>query len=254
MRVVHYSNIGKRSTNEDHLGVNDNCLVVCDGVGGQQKGEVASTFVVNRVLEKTKDAQIVSADDLKHVAHEVQQEILQEDEQLKGMATTLAMVYTSKNGLFTLHIGDSRIIIVKKDGRYWQTWDHSVVATMVKLGEISLQEARVHPLKNQITNAIVTHSKGKMASPEVNFLSDIEAGDLCFICTDGVLEAFEEKELILLLGSTQLSLDQKLDAIKQQCLQLSRDNNSAILGEFESSDIELFTNYPSTWTKITGEP
>lgn len=248
MQVVQYSNIGKRTTNEDHLGRNANGLVVCDGVGGQQKGEIASSFVVHRILEKTADSEIISADELKTVVAEVQEEILEQNHQYKGMATTLAMVYLSAKGLFTVHVGDSRILIVKKDGqRYWQTWDHSVVATMVKMGEISSEEARLHPLKNQITNAILSDPDGKMAVPEVNFLSDIEAGDTCCICTDGVLEAFTDQELVTLLGSTENTLEEKLKIIEKRCSGISQDNNSAILAEFEEKDLVHFTNYPSEW-------
>ncbi|NQZ42795.1 MAG: serine/threonine-protein phosphatase [Flavobacteriaceae bacterium] len=258
MICLSYSHIGTKDLNEDRSGHNRHCGVVCDGVGGLRKGEVASAFVVEGILTRMKEKTIDSVDGLKTLVAEVEQELnalVLKDSGNEGMATTLAMVYLGKNGMFTGHIGDSRILIVKENGRgYWQTKDHSIVATMIALGEITPSAARNHPLKNQITNALIARRDSKKAELEVGFLSDLEAGDLLLICSDGVLETFDDQALVMLLLGKQLGLQEKLDRIRLACEESSKDNHTAILIELEQADVVDFINGPTDWTPIDFQP
>jgi len=252
MKIAHYTNIGKRQKNEDSLGFNKNCLIVCDGVGGAAFGEFVSSFVVKEILKRTALERIKTENDFERIIHEVQSKLnslVIEDENLNGAATTIAVIYMSKNGLFTFHMGDTRIIIVR-NSKFWQTWDHSVVSEMVKLGELNQKDIKQHPLRNQITRAVIANSDDKKRKPEVNFLSDIQKGDIGFICSDGVLEVFSEQELLFLLGSRKMSIDDKLIQIRTRCKELSDDNNTAIIVEFDDNDVKYFSNYPTKWKNI----
>lgn len=257
MRTVQYSSIGKRIKNEDSFGISQRCLVVCDGVGGSKNGELASSYVVKKLLNQLSNPFIKSEKEFQTVFHCLQEDLNNEIRKypdLEGMATTIAFIYLSNKGIFTGHSGDTRIVLIKKDeAKFWQTTDHAVVATMVRLGEITLEEARTHPLKNQITNAIIANKKGKKARLELNFFSDLKKGDLAFICSDGVLEAYPENELFKLLSSPKNSLNDKLSIIKEKCFKLSEDNNTAILAEFEEDDIVSFYGYPSDWKPLNQE-
>lgn len=254
MKIAHYSHIGKKPVNEDCLGHNNRALIVCDGVGGAPNGELASSFVLNYLLNKTANTEFSSEQELNELILEVQDELTKfsnNKDGLIGTATTLALIYLSKQGLFTAHMGDTRIILVKRRIKeVWQTWDHSVVSTMIKMGEITHKEAGSHPLKNQITNAIISNQEGNRKKPEIHMLSDIEMGDLGFICSDGVLESYDELELFDLLASDDLSLIEKMSQIRIKCEANSVDNNSAILVEFEANDLKDFSKYPSNWKKI----
>lgn len=251
MKSVQYSDIGKKTLNEDSYGSNSKCFIVCDGVGGADRGEVASEIVVQKMMDYTKKKHINSEEGLRNIVSKIKEDIaiqVSKKKELKGMATTLAFIYLSEHGLFTGHVGDSRIILISnKYHGYWQTLDHSIVATMVRMGEITEDEARNHPLKNQITNAIIADAERTKGEVELNFVSDLYAGDLVFVCSDGVLEAYSETELIEVLTCESYTLDEKLFCIKEKCAKLSNDNNTAILVELEEGDVEGFNQYPFTW-------
>lgn len=253
MIVFSYSHIGKKSNNEDTLQFNNWCLVVCDGVGGGVKGELASKEISNYLL-KNFDHELSNEQSLKELAHyaQIQLNILTHNEpNLDGMATTIAAVFLTKTGLFTMHAGDSRVFIVKpKKKRFWQTWDHSLVSTLVRTGEITREQARKHPLNNQISKAFIANLENSTIEPEIHLLSDLEEGDICFICSDGVLEAFSDYELLSLLSEEEMDLKQKLEHIQQRCKKESRDNHSAIIAVFEKKDINFFSHYPTNWSLI----
>jgi protein phosphatase len=150
-----------------------------------------------------------------------------------------------------MHAGDSRVFFVKsKKKKFWQTWDHSIVSSLVKNGEITREQARKHPLNNQINRAFIGNSENSTIEPEIHLISDIEEGDICFICSDGVLEAFSDYELLSLLSEEKLNLNQKLVHIQQRCKKESRDNHSAIIALFEKKDINFFSHYPTNWSLI----
>jgi len=132
MRVFSYSHTGKRSNNEDYIKLTGFAYVLCDGVGGIDNGEVASSFVGESFIKKVaffKPNEITSSV-LKNIITEVQAELNQkakEQPELKGIGTTFcAAVFTGK-GLFCAHIGDSRIYVIETvEEKYWRTKDHSV--------------------------------------------------------------------------------------------------------------------------------
>lgn len=213
-----------------------------------------SEIVVQKMLNYTKKQNLISEEELRNIVSKIKEDITNHvirDTNLEGMATTLAFIYFSEQGLFTGHMGDSRICIISnKSHGYWQTLDHSIVATMVKMGEITEEEARNHPLKNQITNAIIAHAERTKGEVELNFVSDLYAGDLVFICSDGVLEAYSETELVEVLTCKSYTLNEKLFCIKQKCAKFSNDNNTAILVELEVGDVQGFNRYPFTWRTL----
>lgn len=253
MKVHSYTHIGKKPNNEDALEHSAACLVVCDGVGGAIKGEKASKEIVNYMLNNLKPQELneLSIKDLTRNAQTYLNTLTTKNPPLEGMATTLAAVFLSSTGLFTAHAGDSRIFIIKPaKKKFWQTWDHSIVASLVQINEITREEARKHPMNNQISKAFIGNLDNKITEPEIHHLSDIEDGDICFICSDGVLETFSDYELLSLLSNDKMALGQKLELIKEKCKADSNDNHSAIIAEFEQKDIRFFFNYPSKWHLI----
>ena len=253
MKLSQYTHIGKRKTNQDDYGNGESHAVVCDGVGGSVNGGYASSFVVKALQERIGILRIDSVKGFKELVKDIQHELnfkVREDERLEGAATTLAMVVLAEKGLFIGHMGDSRILVVRRGGtNYWQTKDHSLVAQMLARGEIDLKTAQQHPMRNRITNAIKGNSEDMTSELEVNFLSDLKEGDSILICSDGVLESFSERELIHIIGSVTKSVEDKLDTIKTGCISRSDDNNTAVLIELEACDTANFGRAPSEWNK-----
>lgn len=241
MIVFKNTHIGQRADNEDALGNSETVFVVCDGVGGAAKGEIASNFVVENTLKGINDSLFIfSKVNLQHLLKEVQEKLnekLNEDTSAEGMGTTFCGLFFDETAVYATHIGDSRIYWVKpEEKQIWHTWDHSIVGELLKSGQISREEARTHPMSNRISRAISANTNLNTSSLDVNKISKIDKGDLFFLCTDGVNEAWNEYELISLLADTQESTFNKGKRISNKCSAFSRDNNTFYLIEIEECD------------------
>ena len=121
-----------------------------------------------------------------------------ENENLKGMGTTVELALISENTLHVVHAGDSRVYLINKDEITQVTTDHSLVQQMVDRGQITAEEARVHPGKNYITRAL-----GVESELEVDYIvRPIGQGDILLMCTDGLSNYFEPRELFETVNKT----------------------------------------------------
>jgi protein phosphatase len=239
MKAVQYSHQGKRDNQEDAYGFeNDKFFVVCDGVGGHEKGEVASNFVVDYVKSHFTELDVVNKISLQELIVSAQLEInreLVETPEANGMGTTFAGVFRGDDAFYIVHLGDSRIYWVKpRSEQIWHTWDHSMVGNLMQMGEITREEGRFHPNGNRISKAIIANADGKTSKPDISKVTQVDAGDLFLICSDGVTEAWSEYELVEVLCDSQKTVEQKLASIQERCAEQSKDNNTAILLEVDT--------------------
>ena len=240
MKTKTYTHVGKRVNQEDALNHTDTAFVVCDGVGGHTKGEVASNFVATRVLEIIDVATLESTEAIQEALKSIQQELNQtliKNPEAEGMGTTFCGLFKTPKAIHISHIGDSRVYYIKpKQQQFWHTWDHSLVSYLVQTGEITREDARFHPQNNRISRAISAKENNKIAKADIETITQIEKGDLFFLCSDGVNEAWSDLDLVTLLMS-KLSIEKKIATIKEQCALQSKDNNTAILLEIEDKDV-----------------
>lgn len=235
----YYTEQGQRLNNEDFVAFSERVFVVCDGVGGQAKGEVASRYVAENLVANLSSMppEVLSKALVQRAIFEVQQGLNRKadaEPETKGMGTTLTLVVFTPEGLIAAHIGDSRIYLVSQTKQqYWRTTDHSYVAELVKAGIINEEEARTHSMRNRISRAIVGDSERKTDQPDIVEVTNLQRGDLVLLCSDGVLEAFDDVKLLQLLADKGLSVEQKIAEIRKGCLGVSRDNNTALLLEVE---------------------
>ena len=239
MKAVQYSHQGKRDNQEDAYGFeNDKFFVVCDGVGGHEKGEVASNFVVDYVKSHFTELDVVNKISLQELIVSAQLEFnreLVETPEANGMGTTFAGVFGGDDAFYIVHLGDSRIYWVKpRSEQIWHTWDHSMVGNLMQMGEITREEGRFHPNGNRISKAIIANADGKTSKPDISKVTQVDAGDLFLICSDGVTEAWSEYELVEVLCDSQKTVEQKLASIQERCAEQSKDNNTAILLEVDT--------------------
>lgn len=205
-------------------------FMVCDGVGGAARGDVASRLacdIIPRMLEKKesiKDPDIVEA---VYLTQKAISNFIEKTPDAEGMATTLAMVLFDENGAALAHIGDSRAYHIRAGRLLFKTNDHSLVNEMVSRKILTEDQALNHPQRNVISRAISGNSKTPQV--DITHLDDILPGDYFFLCSDGVLEGFSEPELLELIGNMELSDEAKLEQIKEVCRERSRDNYSAHL-------------------------
>lgn len=253
MKFVGYTNIGKRSVNEDSIRITDNCLIVCDGLGGETKGRLASNKIADfiQINLNIEHINLAKLEDLIVNSHRYINSSAKSEPELEGMATTLATVVFGTEGLWFAHIGDSRVYLVRPSEKiFWQTWDHSPVGDLLKNKKISREQARKHPLNHQINRSIKANTKDKLTKPEILFTDDIRDNDIIFLCTDGVFEAFSDLDLLLLLADKDLTIGDKIALIKNKCRSYSFDNNSAIICQLDNVSIQKENIVPLNWMSI----
>ncbi len=231
---------GKRSNQEDSRFPDCNApqgykpaFVVCDGVGGQEKGDVASRTVadaIGRYMENVDLTNPFTSDDFGKVleyAYSSLYKRMRSDS--REMATTMTFVCFNAAGVFCAHIGDSRIYQIRPEvGIMYQSEDHSLVNALVHSGNLTPEEAINHPKSNIITRCISYVEKGvdKPAATAIQ-LVDVEAGDYFFLCSDGVLHCIDDNELYSILSSDRTDKE-KINLISEKS-KGSRDNNTAYL-------------------------
>ncbi len=201
-----YSEIGGRTNNEDFIfpnpasvNIENRLFVVCDGVGGAEKGEIASELACRSFAKFFKDNDIENSDentiaDALNFVEESFDSYFTENPASKGMATTATLLYIHTKGATIAHIGDSRVYLVRDGNIIFQTKDHSFAMELFEGGFITLEEARKHPRKNEITRAI-QGKKVRSTQADVTLIEDLKAGDVFILCTDGVLERVDENLL-----------------------------------------------------------
>ena len=216
--------IGQRPNQEDSIAQWDNRLfVLCDGMGGHEKGEVASQSVCKSLVkwfgENIKDDSF-SDDQLREAIEYAYQQLDQyADGNPKQMGTTLTLLYIHSKGVIAAHIGDSRINHIRPGvGVLYQSRDHSLVFDLFQAGEISYEEMQNFTQKNVITRAMTPGLENRHRA-DVIHITDIQPGDYFYMCSDGMLEQMSNDELLTLLSS------EETDEEKQKRLIEATDNN-----------------------------
>jgi len=172
-------------------------LVLADGMGGHSKGEVASKIVVNTIAEKISPAMLSQtnyASEINKSIQEANQRILQytsDHPETEGMGSTVVCAVVDGKTVHLANVGDSRIYVISKEEIRRVTKDHSYVQELIDKGEISEEEARVHPKKNVIIRAVGIYSDIKVDTMKLT-LDDDES---LLLCCDGQLIHVEDKEI-----------------------------------------------------------
>jgi protein phosphatase len=185
------------TSDDDRAGSPEALLVVCDGMGGSNAGEVASRLAVDTVLRVYEEKH--GEDPLEALTAAVQaanQEVWQHSRtraDLQGMGTTCTAVAVRGTEALLVHVGDSRAYLIR-DGRARQlTSDHSLVAQLVASGQLTKESARTDPRRN-----VVTRSVGATPSVEVEAIrleDPLRPGDTLLLCSDGLHGQVSEDEI-----------------------------------------------------------
>lgn len=233
--------IGQRPNQEDSIAQWDNRLfVLCDGMGGHEKGEVASQTVCQSLVKwfeaNIKDDSLFTDAQLREAIEYAYQQLDQyADGNPKQMGTTLTLLYIYKQGVTAAHIGDSRIYHIRPNsspsGRLggvvlYQSRDHSLVFDLFQAGEISYEEMQNFTQKNVITRAMTPGLENRHRA-DVIHITDIQPGDYFYMCSDGMLEQMSNDELLTLLSSDATDEEKQKRLIEATVN--NQDNHSAWL-------------------------
>jgi protein phosphatase len=218
-RVGYFSDLGMvREGNEDSIGMRDihfvnlsrqrglGVYVVADGMGGVNAGEVASAIAVEESLAVLEDKLQTNALESAAEPAEIIKQALtaavkranlriyetgRGDEVLSGMGTTLTVAVIFGQTLYCGHVGDSRCYVINRFGIEKVSRDHSLVGRLVEIGQITEEEALVHPQRNLIYRALGTYP-----NVEVDvYQRSLKLGDWVLLCSDGLTGHVKDHEL-----------------------------------------------------------
>jgi len=233
-----------RANNEDNFGYDARygIFVVCDGMGGQAAGEVASKIGVDVLLNYFREAAqsgdypqvgtafegvsaqgqaLASAIQLaNHTIHEASQK----NAGTAGMGSTLVAALVQDNALCIAHVGDSRIYLLRQGTIQQLTQDHSLVMEQLRRGYITREEAERSTNQHIILRALGTEEE---VQPDIEDLVAL-AGDVLLMTSDGLTKYVRDQEILQMVGQSE-SLEMACDALIQTARRRGGDDNITCL-------------------------
>lgn len=198
----------RRGANEDFFALDEKLglFVVADGLGGHVAGRRASELGVGVFVGAVGgDPDGCAAEVLRRAfarANEVILEAADGDEKLRGMGTTLAALWLRGDEAVVAHAGDSRLYLLRAGRLHMLTADHSLVAERVARGELTPEQARLHPSRHVITRAVGVQP---FVEPDIAALR-VRAGDVFALCSDGISSQIPDADIERCLESGRFDL------------------------------------------------
>jgi protein phosphatase len=227
----------KRRQNEDAFVLRPPLFAIADGMGGARAGEIASALAAGAL----NDSQMGPGGEsyVKQLVQEANRRVHERasnDPETSGMGTTMTVALVERSGEITFgHVGDSRAYVLR-GGRLDQlTDDHSLVAELVRRGELSARDAEVHPQRSVITRALGT-------DPDVDvdaFTVSPDAGDVYLLCSDGLSDMVAGETIEQILVEHRGDLDEAARALVRAANRGGGDDNiTAVLFEMVEGSAE----------------
>jgi len=236
LECVALTDTGKvREHNEDTIGVDGDIglLVLADGMGGYNAGEVASGIAVKTVVNLVREA--VLREDLEgndpetgytrpsiilrdaiFRANKIIHQTSKTQPQCEGMGTTIVSCLFYDNRVSIAHVGDSRLYRLRSDRFEQVTMDHSLLQELVDRGFYSAEEAQRAANKNYVTRALGVEANVEIEVQEV----PVQKGDYYVLCSDGLSDMVEDEDIHLTISTFGANLDN----VAKQLIQLTNDN------------------------------
>ena len=247
MEVGFKTDKGKhRKNNEDACFVipKENVYILCDGVGGNNSGEVASRKTVSGIAEYVSENPLDKVKTFRTVKtyfdnclHKINYEILKESRssvENRGMATTLVLTYFRGQRIYAMNVGDSRAYVLRNHKLKQITEDHTYVNSLVKAGVITEEEAVDHENRNMITRAV-----GADYGVQPDFFTGIiRSGDIIMMCSDGLYDEVPEDKIIELLSQDKTMTDIASDLVDTANKNGGADNITTIVLKVTDEDLE----------------
>ncbi|MGN6797374.1 MAG: Stp1/IreP family PP2C-type Ser/Thr phosphatase [Gaiellaceae bacterium] len=220
----------KRRQNEDAFVARPPLFAIADGMGGARAGEIASALAAGALNDsETRSGGEDRVIELVQEANRRVHERASNDPATSGMGTTMTVALVEPSGDITFgHVGDSRAYVLRGDTLEQLTDDHSLVAELVRRGELSASDAEVHPQRSVITRALGT-------DPDVDvdtFTVHPEAGDIYLLCSDGLSDMVAGATIEEVLLANRGDLDGTAKALVRAANRGGGDDNiTAVLFE-----------------------
>lgn len=222
-QVAYRTDVGlRRSTNQDTVRVCEDLklCIVADGMGGYKGGEIASLLAADAIEQTIRDNDHGDMRELlKRAIINANRTIYLkacDEPDLKGMGTTVSLVYLDENQIHIAHVGDSRVYFIN-DGIKQMTMDHTLVENLIARGEIDRSQAKVHPKRNVITRAV-----GSDPDVDIDYaVYNSEETQKVLICSDGLTGRIDDQEIFEIVDTN--TVEKAVDAL----IQLANDRGGS---------------------------
>jgi serine/threonine protein phosphatase PrpC len=252
---ISFSELGQRDNNEDYfsptsLDTSTRLFMVCDGMGGLDKGEEASErtaetinqYFLDNPFENLTEEYLQKAVE---TAFYALKSFMETNSLISRMGTTLTLLHINAYGATVAHVGDSRVYHIRAGKILYKTKDHKQVLDMVEEGIITAEQAVNHPWRNRLSRSVSVRSATsedesprKPDKPTVQHIEDLEKEDYFFLCSDGVLEQVTDEILCEILVQDK-SNEAKIDDIIAVCKDKTKDNYTGILVQISEVSDEV---------------
>jgi PPM family protein phosphatase len=247
-QIGHATDTGKkRRRNEDEYVVEPPLFAVADGMGGAQAGELASSLAAGAVRDDNFDA----GSGERHVAELIQEanrrvyQRSSEDAAVSGMGTTMTVALVEDGTVSFGHVGDSRAYLIRDGALEQLTEDHSLVAELVRSGQLSPEEAETHPQRSVITRALGS-------DPDVDvdtFAIEAQPGDLFMLCSDGLTSMVDDDVILRTVEKNRENLQATAKALVKAANKGGGEDNITVvffeIGEETGEPLEETAQYPT---------
>jgi len=220
-KFCYRTDVGRvRLTNEDQAIVlanaqGDILMVVCDGMGGHNKGDLAAKMTIDIVSKEFRDkAGFINITTAKWWLYKTIKdanrkifELAESDPENKEMGTTIVAALVKGNQVAVANIGDSRAYLVKKDSLEQLTEDQTYVDFLYRSGKITKEEEKSHPQRHVLLNAL-----GITPSVSLEIKTHTYENTPIFLCSDGMYNNVSEGETFTVLNTSE-SVNQKCDTL-----------------------------------------
>lgn len=247
MKSYSITDVGqKRTVNQDFVFTSEtpvgnlpNLFVVADGMGGHKAGDFASSYAVEVLLSTIREDENSNPVKIIRAAIEnANTQLLREasdNETMSGMGTTMVLVTIVGHYAYVANVGDSRLYLVDENKISQITKDHSLVEEMVRMGEISRDDARNHPDKNIITRAL-----GAGRDVDVDFFDiRLTPGDILLLCSDGLSNMVPDEDIRQVIRTSETLEETGRRLVSMAKDNGGRDNIAVVLVEPETKEVEV---------------
>ena len=221
------SHIGLRKNNQDSYYINEDCrlLVIADGMGGHEHGQLASELAVKQFAELVQNTcpEDFSVEQMEDVFQQANRTVYDKQTALKIdiMGTTLTVAMIDGDQLYAGHVGDSRLYLLRDDELTQLTQDHSYYAELMRQGNTDI------PLENRQKNVLL-----KALGPEERvegqyFEEQLYRDDLLLLCTDGLYNAVPEEDMRQIIE--QYPLQEAVDKLLALALERGASDNITVI-------------------------
>ena len=204
---------GRKEKNEDAVSVTKNkqgevLAVVCDGVGSHSNAAYSSNYIVSTLEKEWQDLTFSNFNNMKNwLCDKIEKLNLElfnkSQEKNKKMGTTIVTVATFDNQVVVYNIGDSSAYGLTKDNEMnVVTVEDSFVGALISAGAITQEEAKTHPERHVLTQSLATRDNINLHT----FIDDLSNYDYFLLCSDGLTNMIENKEIQDIVRNNELSI------------------------------------------------